>query len=239
MNEQDFYQENTYPSLPLRVKAIIVAIVVLATVIAPACEGGAKSSTAYQTTAAGIQTAETSIASVNITASLTSATVITAAASSINTGSADRFTVPWAKPAGTSLPYLTFYNSLRYTNDWLWVKQESADTVKIGFTDYAQLAMGSVWSVDFSKSGSVVKRGDTFGFIQGEDTMDVNLQSPVAGVLMSVNQAVLADYYLINWYPYDAGWLVTMKMSNPDDLNLLLTAAQYARQCCPPCHCNN
>lgn len=55
------------------------------------------------------------------------------------------FTVGWQAPSGTSLPYLTFYNDSKYTNDWLWVKPEASDTVRIGFTEYAQMAIGSIW----------------------------------------------------------------------------------------------
>lgn len=157
----------------------------------------------------------------------------------INTGTDDKFTVDFPASNGTSLPYLTFYNSMKYTNDWLWVKQESADTVRIGFTDYAQLAMGNFWSLNLPETGAVITRGATFGFAQGEDSMDVNLTAPVSGTVLEVNQDVLTDYYLINQSPYDAGWLVLVQMSNPADLNLLLTAAEYASQCCPPCHCNN
>jgi glycine cleavage system H protein len=128
---------------------------------------------------------------------------------------------------------------LKYTNDWLWVKQESADTVRIGFTDYAQLAVGNFWTVVLSNPGTVLNRTETFGFIQGEDTMDVNLAAPVSGTIISINQTVLSDYRLINLDPYGAGWLVTIQMRNPDDLKLLLTASQYALNCCPPCHCDN
>ncbi len=173
------------------------------------------------------------------TAALVPATTAVTPFNPIDTGIGDRFTVAWAPPAGTSLPYLTFYNSLKYTNDWLWVRQESVDTVRVGFTEYAQLAVGNFWFVGFSKAGTVSKLGDTFGFIQGEDSMDVHLQAPVAGTILAVNQAVLNDYRLINISPYDEGWLVTFKMSNPDDLNLLLSAADYALHCCPPCHCVN
>ena len=239
MNEQGTQQVTTRSRRFLWVTAFSAVIVLLSTALTSAC-GTVKSTTAYQMTTTAVPSTtlapSTSIANTSV---LPPVTTSATTPNPINTGSGDKFTVPWAKPAGTSLPYLTFYNSLKYTNDWLWVKQESPDTVRIGFTDYAQLAVGNFWSVGFSKVGTVLKRGDTFGFIQGEDTMDVNLQAPVAGTILSINQAVLSDYFLINWYPYDAGWLVEIKTSNPDDMDLLLTAAQYARQCCPPCHCNN
>jgi glycine cleavage system H protein len=147
------------------------------------------------------------------------------------------FTVAWQAPSGTSLPYLTFYNDMKYTNDWMWVKPEASGTVRIGFTGYAQMAMGSISFIRLPEPGTVLTRDTTFGFLQGADTMDVNLNAPVSGTILEVNRAVLADYYLINQSPYDAGWLVVVQMSNPADLNLLLTAAQYASQCCPPCHC--
>ena len=240
MNDMHSKKLAAHPHRLLWVMAFSALVGLLSIALPSACAGGARTSTAYRTTTTAVQTTtETSIGSTSITTVVPPATVTSSNPGAINTGSGDRFTVPWAPPAGTSLSYLTFYNSLKYTNDWLWVRQESADTVRIGFTEYAELAVGNFWSVDILKAGTVAKLGGTFGFIQGEDTMDVNLQAPVAGIILEVNQAVLADYRLINNSPYDDGWLVTFKMSNPDDLKLLLTAAEYARQCCPPCHCNN
>ena len=222
-------------ALGLMVMSTLTSIILLS-----ACGSTVKYSTIAHTAVNFSQNATvvTTISAAKTTAAGTVTPVISAI-NPIDTGTADRFTVPWAPPAGTSLAYLTFYNSLKYTNNWLWVRQESADVVRVGFTEYAQLAVGNFWFVGFSKAGTVSKLGDTFGFIQGEDSKDVHLQAPVAGTILAVNQAVLNDYRLINVSPYDEGWLVTFKMSNPDDLKLLLSAAEYALHCCPPCHCVN
>lgn len=218
-----------------------VAMGLISMMLPLACRSEARQITAA-TNPAPISSIQSTTAGISTTPGNTSTPAPTTSSipiNPINTGTDDQFTVSWAKPAGTSPPFLTFYNSLRYTNDWLWVKQESGNIVRIGFTDYAQQAMGNFWSLDFSGPGTVLKIGDRFGFAQGEDTMDVNLASPVSGTLLAVNPDVLADYRLITLYPYDAGWFITIQMSNPDDLKLLLTAAQYAQNCCPPCHCNN
>ena len=157
----------------------------------------------------------------------------------IDTGTAISFTMDFPKPGGTSPPYLIFYNNVKYTDKHLWVRQESPDTVRIGFTDYGQSAIGALWYLTLPEPGIVLNRGYTFGFVQGEDTQDINFTAPVSGVVLEVNRDLLSDFYLIHQSPYDAGWLILVRMSNPDDLNLLMTAAEYARTCCPPCHCNN
>jgi glycine cleavage system H protein len=157
----------------------------------------------------------------------------------IGTGTGVTFTLAWQPPNGTSLPYLTFYNNMKYDNQWLWVKPEPDGTVRIGFTEYAAIAMGPIWSIDLPGPGTPIRRGFTFGFMQGEDTMDVNLTAPVSGTVLEVNREVLQDFSLVNRSPYDRGWLVTVRMSHPEDLDLLLTAAEYAGHSCPPCHCNN
>jgi glycine cleavage system H protein len=219
----------------------LVALISISVMLPLACRGGATrvTVTVNPTTGTSIQnTTPTSATSPGKTTTFTP-TTSTNIANPVNTGTDDQFTVSWVRPSSTSTPYLTFYNSLKYTNDCFWVKQEPGNIARIGFTDYAQQAMGNFWSLDFSKPGTVLKRGDTFGFAQGEDTMDVNIESPVSGTLLTVNPDVLADYRLITLYPYDAGWLVTIQMNNPDDLKLLLTAAQYVQNCYPPCHCNN
>ena len=219
----------------------LIATSVISIMLPLACRGGASQVTVTANPTTGTSTQSTAAASTispGKTTTLTP-TTITSTTNPVNTGTGDQFTVSWVRPSSTSTPYLTFYNSLKYTNDCFWVKQEPGNIARIGFTDYAQQAMGNFWSLDFSKPGTVLKRGDTFGFAQGEDTMDVNIESPVSGTLLTVNPDVLADYRLITLYPYDAGWLVTIQMNNPDDLKLLLTAAQYVQNCYPPCHCNN
>jgi glycine cleavage system H protein len=170
---------------------------------------------------------------------ITTSVTTTTGLAPIDTGTGISFTVDFPRPGGTSPPYMLFYNNVKYTNKHLWVRQESPDTVRIGFTDYGQAAIGPLWYLILPEPGTLLNRGFTFGFVQGEDTQDINFTAPVSGIVLEVNRDVLSDFYLIHQSPYDAGWLILVRMSNPDDLNLLLTAAEYARTCCPPCHCNN
>ena len=98
--------------------------------------------------------------------------------------------------------------------------------------------MNAIWTIILPDPGTELVRGSTFGFMQGEDTMDVNLTAPVSGTVIETNYAVLDEYDLVNEFPYTTGWFIVVKMSNPDELNDLLTAAEYASWC-PPCHCNS
>lgn len=112
------------------------------------------------------------------------------------------------------------------------------NTATIGFTDYGQLAIGDPQLLVLPQPGTLIEKNYDFGWVQGGYMM-WNLIAPVSGTVIQTNEAVLADYYLINQSPYGAGWLVVVQMSNPDDLNSLLTPAEYASECCPPCHCEN
>jgi hypothetical protein len=63
--------------------------------------------------------------------SVTTPVTTTTGLAPIDTGTGTTFTVAWQAPGGTSLPYLTFYNNMKYTNDWLWVKLESEILLRI------------------------------------------------------------------------------------------------------------
>jgi glycine cleavage system H protein len=118
------------------------------------------------------------------------------------------------------------------------VRVEADNDVRIGFTDYGQRAVGYFRNVELPQPGAILQVDYTFGFVQG-GYMEYNLTAPVSGTVVQTNQDVRDNHFLINQSPYDAGWLIVVHMSHPDDLKLLLSAGEYANQCCPPCHCAN
>jgi glycine cleavage system H protein len=111
--------------------------------------------------------------------------------------------------------------------------------VRIGITTYGQLGLGALEDFGLPQPGTIMTKGQSFGcFFVGDDTMIFDFPGPVNGQIIEVNQDIENDPSLINMSPYDAGWLVVVKLDNPEDLNDLLTYEEYFSTSCPPCHCN-
>ncbi len=117
---------------------------------------------------------------------------------------------------------------LHYTEEHEYVKPDSdTGVVVIGITDYAQGELGDVVYVDLPEVGASFDRMDVFGTIEAVKAVS-ELFAPVAGEVVEINSAVESDPSIINQDPYDAGWMIKVRMSNPGDLDQLLTAADYA-----------
>ncbi len=148
--------------------------------------------------------------------------------------------LPWPPPAATVPPGLVFRTDRLYTQWHLWVKQESADTVRLGVTYYGQLGLGKPDDLGLPQVGMAMVKGSSFDcFIVGDDCMIYDFAAPFNGQVIAVNESLKTDPRLINISPYDDGWLVLVRIENPDDLDGLLTYAQYFGTSCPPCHCNH
>jgi glycine cleavage system H protein len=185
---------------------------------------------------AGTTTAGSTI--VDSATTISNPVITSTAGATVDTGTGPEFTIPFPSPGDTAASFLTFYNSFLYTATHFWVEVGSNNTVTIGFTDYGQLAIGNPQVLELPQPGTVIEQNYDFGFVEG-GYMEWELIAPVSGTVLQTNEAVLADYSLVNQSPYGVGWLIVVQMSNPDDLNSLLTPAEYASECCPPCHCEN
>ncbi len=155
-------------------------------------------------------------------------------------GTGVEITVTWPPPDAKHPPYLLFRTDRRYTDTHLWLKQESADTVRIGITYYGQLALGILDDFGMPAVGTPLVKGQSFGcFLVGNDCMIYDFAAPVDGAITAVNESFLADRTLINTAPYDDGWLLEVRLAGPVRLDTFLTAQAYYTLCCPPCHCAN
>jgi glycine cleavage system H protein len=117
-------------------------------------------------------------------------------------------------------------SNLRYSETHEWVRVEG-DQATIGISDYAQDSLGDVVYLDFqSKAGQQVKQHGKFGDIESVKATS-ELFSPVSGEVVSINSALADSAEEINGDPYDKGWLLVVKMSNPKEVEALMTAEQY------------
>ncbi len=115
--------------------------------------------------------------------------------------------------------------NLRYTKDHEWVLLEGT-TATIGITDFAQHELGDIVYVDISTKGKTLAAEEIFGTVEAVKTVS-DLFLPVAGTITELNPALEANPELVNSDPYGEGWMIKMTVSNPGDLDQLMTAEAY------------
>ncbi|HHG74180.1 glycine cleavage system protein GcvH [Persephonella sp.] len=116
-------------------------------------------------------------------------------------------------------------DGLFYTKEHLWVKAEGDDAV-VGITDYGQHQLGDVVYVELPQVDSEVESGDKVASIESVKAA-IDVFSPLTGKVISVNDDLKDDPSLVNTDPYGEGWLYEMKMSDPSELEDLMTADDY------------
>jgi glycine cleavage system H protein len=114
---------------------------------------------------------------------------------------------------------------LRYSSDHEWVSRDG-DVVRIGITDYAQDALGDVVFVQAPDVGAQVKAGETVGEVESTKSVS-DLYAPVSGTVLEVNDALADSPQALNDDPYGEGWICTIRMSDPAELDGLLDSAAY------------
>ncbi len=121
-------------------------------------------------------------------------------------------------------------DDLRYTAEHEYVKQTGeTGVVLVGITDYAQGELGDVVFVNLPKPGQHFDAHQAFGTIEAVKAVS-DLFCPAAGEVTAVNAALDADPAVVNRSPYGEGWMIRLKVSNPADLDGLLTPAAYRAQ---------
>lgn len=118
--------------------------------------------------------------------------------------------------------------SLKYTKDHEWIKVEG-NTGIIGVTDYAQGELGDVVFVDIDPNLTEISIGDAFGTIEAVKTVS-DLFAPCDGKVLEINTKLADEPQVVNSDPYGEGWLVKIEITNPDQLNELLSSDDYKAQ---------
>ncbi len=116
---------------------------------------------------------------------------------------------------------------LRYTKEHEWAHREG-NIVTVGITDYAQENLGEIVYVELPEEGTEVSQGEAFGVVESTKAVS-DLYSPVSGTVAEVNDTLVDNPELINEDPYEDGWIIKIEMSEPSELDNLLSAASYAK----------
>ncbi len=123
---------------------------------------------------------------------------------------------------------MEFPRDLKYTKEHEWVREEDDNTVVVGITDYAQDSLGDVVYVELPQEGGTVTKNEPFGVVESVKAVS-DLYSPVTGTVVEVNDAIIDSPEVINEDPYGDAWMIKVELSNPEELDDLLTAEEYQK----------
>ncbi len=117
--------------------------------------------------------------------------------------------------------------NLKYTKDHEWVRVDG-DVAVAGITDFAQGELGDIVFVEIETVGETLEGGDTFGTVEAVKTVS-DLFMPVGGEVVELNSALEDTPELINKDPYGEGWMIKIRMTDPDELDQLMDATAYQK----------
>ncbi len=115
---------------------------------------------------------------------------------------------------------------LKYSKEHEWVRPEAGDEAVVGITDYAQEQLGDVVYVLLPSEGEQLEQGKKLGEVESVKSVS-DIFSPVSGEVIAVNEALSDQPELVNEDPYGKGWIARLRLSNPGQLDGLLSAQQY------------
>ncbi|MFZ0826539.1 MAG: glycine cleavage system protein GcvH [Verrucomicrobiia bacterium] len=119
-------------------------------------------------------------------------------------------------------------SDLKYTKSHEWVRV-SGDTATVGISDHAQHELTDIVFVELPDKGRQVKVGEACAVVESVKTAS-DIYSPVSGEVLETNKMVVDDPALANSEPYTGGWFFKIKLSNPAEVNALLSPADYQKQ---------
>jgi glycine cleavage system H protein len=113
----------------------------------------------------------------------------------------------------------------RYAKSHEYIHVEG-DTGTIGITDYAQKELGDVVFVELPQVGTQLEQGDELGSIESVKAVS-ELFSPVSGEVVEVNETLADKPDLVNTDAFGDGWMIKIKLTNPEELDQLMSAEEY------------
>ncbi|MCL2072482.1 MAG: glycine cleavage system protein GcvH [Marinilabiliaceae bacterium] len=115
--------------------------------------------------------------------------------------------------------------NLKYTKDHEWLGLDG-NVATVGITDFAQSELGDIVFVEIETEGEDIEREEVFGTIEAVKTVS-DLYMPLSGKVIEVNVDLTEQPDLVNKDPYGKGWMVKVEISNPEEIDVLLSDKQY------------
>lgn len=120
---------------------------------------------------------------------------------------------------------MNFPADLKYTKDHEWIRVDG-EVAYVGITDYAQSELGEIVFVDITTEGETLDKEEVFGTIEAVKTVS-DLFMPVSGEVIEANAELDDKPELVNEDVYGNGWLIKISLTDPSELDELLSAADY------------
>jgi len=114
---------------------------------------------------------------------------------------------------------------LRYHEEHEWIRVDGKQAT-MGISNFAQDALGDIVFIDMPKVGTTVAAGQQIGEVESTKTTS-SIYTPVTGKIVNVNTDLKDHPEVVNADPYGKGWMVVIELSDPGQVNGLMTAAQY------------
>ncbi len=120
---------------------------------------------------------------------------------------------------------MEFPEELKYTKEHEWVLVEG-NVATVGITDYAQDQLGDIVFVELPAIGDKVSKEDAFGVVESVKAVS-DIYAPVSGKVVEVNDDLPDNPEMVNEDPYGDGWIIKIEMNDPEELQDLMSAAEY------------
>jgi glycine cleavage system H protein len=117
-------------------------------------------------------------------------------------------------------------NTLKFADSHEWVRDNGDGTVTIGISEHAQEMLGDVVFVDLPEVEDEIEAGDSFSLVESVKAAS-DIYTPITGEIVEINEELEDSPELINEEPYEGGWIVKVKMSDPSELDNLKDAEEY------------
>jgi len=117
-------------------------------------------------------------------------------------------------------------SDLKYATSHEWARDNGDGTVIVGISDHAQESLGDVVYVELPQLGTLISAGDEAGVVESVKAAS-DIYTPVSGEIVGTNEQLEEEPEIINGSPYEDGWLFIVKMSNPEELDSLMSADEY------------
>lgn len=120
---------------------------------------------------------------------------------------------------------MNFPENLKYTKDHEWVRIDGKVAV-VGITDFAQSELGDIVYVEIETEGETLAQEAVFGTVEAVKTVS-DLFMPLSGKVLEINNGLTQKPEVVNHDPYGAGWMIRLELTNPSEVESLLTAEAY------------
>ncbi|RJP77375.1 MAG: glycine cleavage system protein GcvH [Desulfobacteraceae bacterium] len=122
---------------------------------------------------------------------------------------------------------LNLPKNILYTKDHEWIDTTS-DPMRVGISDYAQDQLGEIVFVELPEAGTSRNRGDQFGTVESVKAVSETFM-PVGGEVININTDLSDRPELMNESPYEKGWMMEIRVTDPEELKTLMDRDAYRK----------